>query len=1207
MTTMKPSHRLTSTLCRLLTLPACLLITVPLSRAQLAPSAAPDAATLAKYDKNNNGRLDPDEIAAMEADQQKAVPVETAAAALASEEIIELSPFTVTSQVTKGYYASNSMSGTRFNTKLDDLASSISVVTKDQMADFAMLDINDVFLYTGNTEGTGTYTAGTGVSVADRNGSVQDNVQVDPINSNRIRGIGPANTTLNNIQTMGRVPLDPISIDAVEISRGPNANIFGLGNPSGTVNQVPAAANLSRDRSQVQFRADSYEGYRTSLDVNRVLKSGVLAVRGSAVFQHDGYIRKPSGTNTERLNGMIKFQPFKSTTISASAMFYRMNGNRPNELPPRDNISYWIANGKPTWDPTTQQIHINGVTVGTYTSTTYNGPDYFSASLRGTGESQMFIDQNGLTYWSAPQGFNNTAALLAGTTVAGPTSGGQAVRFLQTTGMAGATGSAAKPTGQPLWVTTPSVSDKGLYDWSSLNLSSPNRLMDQTITTNVQIDQILLNSHMHLLAAQVAFMREDSQRYQRNLLGIANSEGQSGQLEIDPNEKLLDGTPNPYFLRPFIASDKPRTTWAPQKWDTYRAQVAYKLDLTEQKNLLKWLGVQQFTAYDEYKYQISRQYTYREAMLGNQPWLQPGLYRSYQAAPAGTPATQNLTNGLFRYYVGDNQGNNVDYAPPEFNNNGTYNFVWGRAATSTLPAVWNSQPTQMGLAGADKSGGNANTKQIIKTAGGVVQSHWLNDAIVTTFGVREDKIYSKFGNQSSAGTVQLLPDGVNFDYNYMNSWQSGDYNSNTGGVSGKTTNVQYVVRPFRDLPFLRNLDQPSGAQHVLVSALRGLSLNYNHADSFIAQTPAQDLYLNPLPNTTGADKSYGLGLNLLDGKVVLRVTHYDTLQKNIRNGDANTTAQRVIRTDLLLVNASPARFVLQNVAGGTTATFGPNNNQTGWIKALNPTWTNAQVFTEFAKEIGLSEATILALNNPQPGIAATNDLAARGTEVELNVNLTPAWTVAANFSDTQSYIKNVSSNLQAWIDQRMPIWTTIKDPTIDPNVEPAQLWWTHNYGGSQTAQANFISFVQSPYSVIKQLEGQANPQTRRYNYRVSTNLRLSGITENSILRRFNVGGAVRWEDKAAIGFYGKQQPPVTVTDLDVTRPIYDKARSYFDAFVGYKTKLWSDKIGATFQLNVQNMFEGGRLQPIAAYPDGTINTYRIIDPRRFVLTATFDL
>jgi hypothetical protein len=58
----------------------------------------------------------------------------------------------------------------------------------------------------------------------------------------------------------------------------------------------------------------------------------------------------------------------------------------------------------------------------------------------------------------------------------------------------------------------------------------------------------------------------------------------------------------------------------------------------------------------------------------------------------------------------------------------------------------------------------------------------------------------------------------------------------------------------------------------------------------------------------------------------------------------------------------------------------------------------------------------------------------------------------------------------------------------------------------------------------------------------------------------------------------------------------------------YRTRLWANKLGTTFQLNVRNVQEkGGRLQPIGAFPDGTPHTYRIIDPRQFILTATFDL
>src|SRR3954468_2242007 len=168
------------------------------------------------------------------------VPVTTTPTPATADQTVVLTPFEVSGD-TKGYYASNTMSGTRFNSKLEDLASSISVMTKEQMSDFAMLDINDVFLYTAGTEGTGTYTDFT----IDRNGSVSENVSLNPTQANRVRGIGSANISLGNFETMGRTPIDPLMLDAVEISRGPNANVFGLGNPSGTVNMVQASANLS--------------------------------------------------------------------------------------------------------------------------------------------------------------------------------------------------------------------------------------------------------------------------------------------------------------------------------------------------------------------------------------------------------------------------------------------------------------------------------------------------------------------------------------------------------------------------------------------------------------------------------------------------------------------------------------------------------------------------------------------------------------------------------------------------------------------------------------------------------------------------------------------------------------------------------------------------------------------------------------------------
>ena len=318
---------------------------------------------------------------------------------------VVISPFEVRGD-RQGYYSANTMAGTRLNSKVEDLAASLTVVTKAQMADFAALDINDIFLYEAGTEGTGTFTDFT----VDRNGAPIDNTQLNPSNANRVRGLGPANISFGNYETSGRVPIDPSNIDAVEISRGPNANIFGLGGAAGTVNLQPSSANLTRNRSEVSARVDSFDGYRTGLDLNRVLRRNVLAIRGSAVFQHDGFVRKPSGTDTTRLNGMVKYQPFKFTTLRASYSYYKISGNRPNTSTPRDTITGWLNSGSPTWNPVTSRVTLNGVpSTGTFSITTL--PAYFS-NTAGTGRSNstMFVDGNGTVgFWGITQATTTTS------------------------------------------------------------------------------------------------------------------------------------------------------------------------------------------------------------------------------------------------------------------------------------------------------------------------------------------------------------------------------------------------------------------------------------------------------------------------------------------------------------------------------------------------------------------------------------------------------------------------------------------------------------------------------------------------------------------------------------------------------------------------------------------------------------------------------
>jgi hypothetical protein len=81
-----------------------------------------------------------------------------------------------------------------------------------------------------------------------------------------------------------------------------------------------------------------------------------------------------------------------------------------------------------------------------------------------------------------------------------------------------------------------------------------------------------------------------------------------------------------------------------------------------------------------------------------------------------------------------------------------------------------------------------------------------------------------------------------------------------------------------------------------------------------------------------------------------------------------------------------------------------------------------------------------------------------------------------------------------------------------------------------------------------------------------------------------------------------------ITALDPNRPVYTPAETQVDLFVSYRTRLFADRVRANFQLNVRNLGEkGGGLLPTAVFPDGTPLAYRIIDPRQFILSASFEM
>jgi outer membrane receptor for ferric coprogen and ferric-rhodotorulic acid len=1099
-----------------------------------------------------------------------------------SDEPITLSPFEVRADA-RGYQATNTMSGTRLNSKLEDIAASITVITKQQILDTAAVDLNDLFSNEGNTEGIYQFTD----FVNDR-GNIVDNVSQAPERANRVRGLGQANLATNGFASSRAIPVDSYNLDSVEISRGPNSNLFGLGEPSGTINLIRGRANLARDISQTSIRVDDRGSHRVTLDLNRVLFKDKLAVRLAAVHDQTEFVRKPSRDDTNRLTASLSYRPFQNTTIRASYESYHNFNSRANSTTPRDTITEWRANGSPVWDPTFGGTGgwrlLNGTT---YTSVT----SAQEATLLPRG-----ILPNGTGFWNRPSLFvmpdgtvaryevNRAGNAVVSPAIPTPGAANSNIRYAQLGTLIQRGGGAFGSVLTPLFV-QPGVTDQSIYDWEEINYAAPNFQRKRADIYQAEIEQWIIKGQRHQLAFQGGVMREDIMNNQRSFIGA--SDGAPAVIQVDINEKLLDGTANPYYLRPYIGGSEMQTYKRPEFNDQYKGTLAYQLDLSQEKGLVKWLGRHNFAAYYEFR---SSQFApqglrYRDQIVSTEPWMTG-------TALTNIPGRGAENRFYTRYYMGGAIGATgpvITTAPSApLSLYGPQTMIYYNGATRLTEAVdVNEAYFALGT-----------QKNEIRSRGIIWQGYLFNNRVIPTIGWRRDK-----NRTVNNVTVPLRADGF-LDESYLDIYQTNWFES-----AGPTKTKGVVVVPFAGWNWLDRRAATSG----FWDTIRSLRFHYNESDSFQPAPLARNLFGEALPDPKGNGKDYGFSFSALDGKVYVRVNRYNTELMNDRNGATAVLGTRPMRLDFDLSGDSA-------VFGATgTDPFDLEDNVYSWLTQINPSLLTNQAEAErqVYSMMGLTKAYVDSLKNQT--IADVNNTQSKGTEIELYYNPTRNWTIKGTFTDQQAIDTSISPTIQRYLDARMPTWTTIRIPTtLLPNgsqlPNAGQLWWTTLPVGASggttgtNVPVNFYTVnIDAPYKLAVTNSGKPRPQTRRYRWNMTTNYRFSSWGDMGWLKNLSVGGTVRWEDRAIVGFLGgTPDADGAVRRLDGNKPIYDKARTYADLMVGYNTKLFNGKISTRFQLNVRNVMESGRLQAVAYNPDGTPWNFRIIDPRQFILTTTFD-
>jgi outer membrane receptor protein involved in Fe transport len=1043
-------------------------------------------------------------------------------------ETVQLSPFEVTGEKDKGYLATSTMSGTRLNSNLGDLAASISVVTKQQLEDTASTDINDIFRYEASTEGIYQFTSFT----LDR-GNVSDDVASNPSGATRMRGLTAANIATNGFSTS--LPFDTYNIDSVEISRGPNSSIFGLGNTGGGVNINGSKANLTREISSFGTQADSYDGYRQSFDLNRPLLKGRLAVRVLGLYEEKGYVRKPSSDTTRRLQAAVTARPFNNTTIRASFESYRNFNSRPNSKTPYDGTSEWIASGRPTWDPLTSTVHF-----GDGRAPIVGLPETSEAALLPYGIASTDTAFTTFPSWYIENGAVQSYSInrMPAATGIGPNSATGAQHLLQSGTFLGRTANANL---NPLF-SIKSSTDRSVYDWTEINLSAPNYANVKGETSSIELEQIFLRSARQTLALQAGWLYERTGTNSRAFLG--NSDGGKAQIYIDVNEKLLDGSVNPYLGRPYVGGSQPAYRKARNNNENYRATLAYQLDLTNEKGWIRWLGLHRFSGYGEYRSIYGGSLGFRDTMSSTEAWM------------GGTPASRNSASyrAYSRYYIGDAKGGNVDYAPQRLAvTNGSLNLRYFNAVTGQ----WINEPVDF----AEYYYANRLNRRLLSTAGGTWQGFFWKGRIIPTLGERKDNNRTRDGNNAINPTVAT--NGY-YDTSKMNSF-------------GDTDWVQ-------QRPEQKGLTRTAG---IVVKATDWISLTYNQSNAFSPGSLAYNVYGQPLADPRGKTKDYGFYFSFFNNRLNLSAKQYETIDIGRGTSEVNTIVQRAIRLD--------------NDGNGTAGDPDLYQFLLAEFGKLNSNLTPAQLDAQILPLMGVDAAYIRSHLNRTHG--DDSDAYSRGREFEVTYNPTNNWTMKATAAQARAFNGTMSPNLQTYIDSRLPIWTTVKSPYDGSS------FWNGTYRvGNLTPNQWYLQNLLAPTKLSVALQGKARTQTREWRAAFVTNYKFAGFTDYRWLKGLDIGGGARWEDKASIGFYGA--PPDSdgiVRSYDPNRPIWDKSRAYFDLMAGYNFRWAGGRIRTRVQLTVKNVTEDGRLQAIAANPDGSPWLFRIVDPRQFILSAKFDL
>jgi outer membrane receptor protein involved in Fe transport len=1140
---------------------------------------------------------------------------------------VRLSPFEVNAADAQGYYAPNTLAGTRLNTNLGDLPSSISVITKQQLEDTNSLNLNDVFRYEANTEGARTYTPivlvrGAASDTLGGGGGTNGTYNSAGDTGNRIRGLAAADNEQDNFFSLTRIPFDSYNADSIEIDRGPNSIIFGTGSPAGIVNESRTQAVLDQTKGEVELQTGSWGTFRQSLGLNIPLSENKLAIYVAQLYNSQGFEQKPSSDITRRQYGAFTFIPFKSgkTKFSGSFENYSNYANDPNGLTPIDFVTPWLASGRPIFNGLTDTVNYlsTGRQTGPYViSSAY--PNYTPSLGTNVGNgaltsptSPLFVPS--MTFFSSThniqfidqgvlENFFHTQQSGIGPVGFDPTSFSNPAQAII------AEDRETESTGLPtpsLYATYayPGIVSKSIYDWSTINMNSIDHTETGSKTYHLDLQQEILPN----LNFDVGWFRQEIKQTQDSPLSQANAT----TMAIDTNAVLPWGAPNPHVGQPFLDVYASDVYVEPEKNNNYRAQLEYEVDFAkvDAAPWLKWLGHHRFMTVFSQHDDVQTNLRYRPAIYGGDPNYLPTAAALNSPAGYAYPLS-NLSIEQLYYLGGATSAANgyaasgpgfysrEGYGAPIANTISTFNYATNSWQNSTIDINSILYP----------SGGLSENLQDSKTY--FWQSYFWNDRIVGTVGLNDDQVKNR-------NTV--FPATNPTAVEYTNGLPNTQYWYNEGPwsyIGGNTSSTGVVVKPLQHWGWI---DASANSGNWIAALARSIGLTFNKADNFNPPTSNfTDYFGTPLGKSTGSEKDYGFTIATPNNKLFLRATWFKTNDLN-QTASFTSTGRANYIDGTQLKDWATAVVEVRNGENPSDPQFGNTSVYPITLAEQNQIATLTGLPYNYGGNVGAQGEYV--------NVSGTEDSAAKGIDLELTYNPLPNWTMRVTAGKQVTIVNNAATQGAAWINYRMPFWLaanasdlqTVYTKSDGTPLYLGNFWTAYGYdtnvvntagSGANNTRAYFNSVVASAVAADQANNGGIAPNEREYSGNFLTNYEIA----SGPLRHLGFGGDVNYTGKAAAGYYGSTANELFNTTLqinqiaapDTNRPIYTPAEVHLDAWVSYRFRpSWvGGKVKAKVQFNVADLTSNGYLLPVTFNFDGTPAAERIIPPRQYTFSTKF--